>query len=66
MGARQPKEGVMTPRELQEANIHRFESMLRSEVQPARRADLERVLREEQAKDASAYPPADPDQITPA
>jgi len=56
----------MTPRELQEANIHRFESMLRSEVQPARRADLERVLREEQAKDASAYPPADPDQITPA
>ena len=47
----------MTPKELQQANIDRFEKLLRSEIEPGRRADLERVLREERMKDASAYPP---------
>lgn len=49
----------MTPRELRQANIDRFESMLRSEAEPARRADLERVLRDERDKDSSAYPPSE-------
>jgi hypothetical protein len=48
----------MTPKDLQQANIDRFERLLRSETEPTRRADLERVLREERAKDASAYPTA--------
>lgn len=48
----------MTPKELQQANIDRFEKLLRSEIEPGRRADLERVLRDERIKDASAYPPS--------
>jgi len=55
-GARLPQEGVMTPKELQQANIDRFEKMLRTETDPCRRSDLKRVLRDEQSKDASAYP----------
>jgi len=46
----------MTPKELQQANIDRFEKLLRTETDPSRRSDLKRVLREEYAKNASAYP----------
>lgn len=57
----------MTPKELQKANIDRFEKLLRSETEPARRMDLERVLREERVKGASSYPPGphDAGQIAP-
>lgn len=46
----------MTPKELQQANIDRFEKLLRTETDLSRRCDLKRVLRDEHAKDASAYP----------
>ena len=46
----------MTPKQLQQANIERFEKLLRAETEPSRRSDLKRVLRDEQAKNASAYP----------
>ena len=52
----------MTPKELQQANIDRFEKLLRAEPEPGRRSDLKRVLRDERAKDASAYPASRGDQ----
>lgn len=58
----------MTAKELQQANIDRFERLLRSEIEPGRRADVERVLRDERRKDASAYPSTTPSpaRVTPA
>lgn len=48
----------MTPKELQQANIERFERLLSKESEPGQRAMLERLLDEERHKDASCYPAA--------
>jgi hypothetical protein len=46
----------MTPKDLQQANIDRFEKLLRTEADADRRSDLKRLLRDERAKDARDYP----------
>ena len=46
----------MAPDDLKQLNITRFERLLLAETDPEKRARIERLLAEEQAKDDSAYP----------
>lgn len=46
----------MTPKELREANIARFEGLLTKESDPDRRRMLDTLLAEERLKDESCYP----------
>lgn len=55
----------MTPKELQQANIERFERLLSKEGDATQHAMLMRLLDEERRKDASCYPAARSSSKTP-
>lgn len=55
----------MTPKELQQANIERFERLLSKEGDATQHAMLLRLLDEERHKDASCYPAARSSSQTP-
>jgi hypothetical protein len=47
---------AMSPKQLRQANIARFERLLVDETGSERRALIQRILAEERAKPDSAYP----------
>lgn len=53
----------MTPDELRQANVEHFRALLNRTTDPAERGRIERLLREERGKPASAYPTERPSPL---